>query len=125
MDNPIREALEHMRRVGWEQNGFVATDGKVCSLGALAKLTTACLLIKEDPTMTGQRMLDIMEPLAIYPARVIKDQYPEWMREMYSDKCEPTDFQLVYRWNDRKGRTFAEVEAVFEKAAILWDEIHG
>lgn len=116
MGNPIREGLEHMRKHGWTQHAYLKGE-EVCAVGALACLTSEKLRGMVD-SRSMLRGLEETEGMT-FLARVIRDQYPEWVNDGIASASA---FQIVYRWNDQKGRTQAEVETVFEKAAILWDE---
>lgn len=128
MNNPITEALQHLRTHGWRQISMVDLEGRVCSLGALNKTTVDALFARE-----GCRIdLSTSAEVAPYLVKIIEAQYPEWYKENL-DQFEyhvfrsqlTRDERVVYKWNDVLDRTQNEVEVVFEKAAILWEEING
>lgn len=129
MGNPIRESLEHMRKHGWCQEESITKDGQVCSLGALELARYEDLQLwgvtKYNWVMRDKSRLDQCVP---YLARVIKDQWPEWYERYTKGAFAHTtlgDAEVVYLWNDEEDRTFLQVEKVFEKAAVLWDEVNG
>lgn len=124
--NPLRESLEWLREHGWTQGKSVREDGRVCALGAMRLQTTAQFnpLFSE---LTDEQKAHAMA-CGPYVGRVIKEQYPEAWHKLTEKMQEDPDgqwFYVTFMWNDWYVENQAEVEAVFEKAAVLWEEING
>lgn len=79
---------------------------RVCSLGVLALVTG------DDEALT--RSAEAVTVLAA----VIKEQFPERVHPAHMD----TPRDAVVAFNDHPDTTFADVERMFEKAELAWDE---
>jgi len=104
------EVLDYLRANGWYQ-------GKYTDPNALGDTPPACLIGALDKVyMNGARHLFADGYAADFLAlmRVIASEYPEVIK---------ADRAPIPAFNDTKGRTFAEVERVVEKAAIYRDEV--
>lgn len=93
MDNPIRRALEGWREEQWAQKVMVYDDAGTIRM---------CLLGRLGMTQCDQRAADLV-------GKTIAELYPGFS-------------EFIPSWNDQPGRTFDEVVAVMEKAAVRWDE---
>jgi hypothetical protein len=107
-----RQALELLRRDGWGQYEAKRSDGTRCALGAIS----AVLIGEETDNLLGAEKL--LRPFA----DVIMEQWPEFT-DSAKNPCVPAECSLpvpralIVLWNDCKGRTFGDVERLFEKVA--------
>lgn len=115
----LEGALDVLRRRGWTQGRLRAGDGARCSIGAIIAVTN---------------VVDVERGLVDQLAGVIREQWPEFClaadvtsreylrgEQVFASQLM-LDRQLVIGFNDADLRTFAEVEAIFEKAIVREQE---
>lgn len=98
-ENPIRKAIEDWTEDEWCQGILSEED--------LLGRSRQCL---EGRCGVGYWSYENDRTVEFLLRDVLKEQYG-W-------------HQSIWRWNDEEGRTFDEVYAVAEKAAVKWDETH-
>lgn len=107
--NPITEALDLLRRDGW---AHMSTDRWLAGLRCAADAVLAA-----QPELQSYELYT--NPAALIVDAVAREQFPErfvrFGRELGAD-CP------VWPFNDDPRTTFADVEAVMEKAAVRFDE---
>jgi hypothetical protein len=109
-DNPYTRAIAVIKEKGWTQGKLQDEyDDRVCALGALS------FALHGDAH--GEVGLELHNVLT----GIIKEQYPDLTSDWCSI-CNMDHGNGVAAWNDRDERTEAEVIALFEKAAVRYDE---
>lgn len=98
----LEDALTRLRTEGWTQRTYAEPDGQACMIGAIEGIRYGQSHPWLNPSFVAAREA---------VRDVINEQYPE------SGYCNIPDF------NDDSKRTFAEVEAVFEKAIAKADDV--
>lgn len=93
--NPFREGLEVLREKGWCQGAIEDDKGRKCAIGGL---------LLTNPTTNSLPFL------------------AEITEELFPDRYRISNKHPVAIFNDHPHTTFEDVEAVFEKAAVRWDE---
>jgi len=99
-DNPIANALELLREKGWIRHVSQDREGRMCMVGALVSAK-------------------------FYYAQRVKYINPV-LSELYPDiNPIPNGVAIIPFVNDLVVQDFAEVETIFEKAALKWEEDHA
>lgn len=105
--NVLRDSLNRLRSHGWTQGEVTSRTGECCIMGAITYDYDASLWVTIDPDTGG----------AI-------DATAKALREMHGLVLSPGEYagRLIASFNDTPGRTFAEVEAVLERAIEIAEQ---
>ncbi len=111
-ENPFRAALEWFGPHGerWGQGSFVLDDGRRCAYGGLAEV------LRIDIEQTGEVYGEVYGPAAVLLDDLAHSFFPDrW-------DVDSAVARFTASVNDHPDTTFDDIRAIFEKAAVRWDE---
>lgn len=120
----LRDSLEYMRTHGWTQNMLQQGD-LVCSRGGMNFAFYGNVKGRILPLVNRVAAVEASIQAGALLRQAILAQHPE-MQPHY-DSCVIRDWTadnyVITSFNDYPGRTFEEVEVVFEKAIVIAEEL--
>lgn len=125
-DNPYREALKVLDRRGWGRGFLERPDNRrVCALGALGVAMTGEAHNGYDceNQPEGLRLMELAAEM--YPD-IHKEEMARYPGEVRctDPTCTCTTGPSVAAYNDHISMDEPGIRALFEKAAVEWDERH-
>jgi len=111
-DNIYRQMLDYLRENGWWKGNMFGPVNKVCILGAYKCVSQYSSYRIANQSLLKEELSELFD--------VVADNFYE--RATTDSNGGFDDRPWVPWFNDHKDTTFADVEFVLEKAAIMRDE---
>jgi hypothetical protein len=117
----LARAEQQLTERGWTKHHYTASDGRVCSVGALLAVLIPEFSYETDPAdiSTHQSVLKQVDDACEHLNAVAAEQYPE-----RCDDEDAGDAGVVW-FNDHPDTTIEDVMRVFEKARVRAQEVVG